>query len=422
MVSAVGLAGCPDVPPPLAHQPVESDGAAGSGGESGAAGASGAGTSGAGGNAGAAGNPPMRVCEPGEAGDCARVERVYVGGSHTCAVLSDGTIRCWGYNDSGQLGDPETAPSLSAGPVVVKDVRRPDVMALGNRHTCALKDGEVFCWGRNQLGQLGTGDYKFGLEPRFVAEGFQTVASAFNNTCGILSDTSVLCWGIVMNGQNWTGADYGLGHNEPAPVPGLADVSQLALASMSACAVDEDRTTVRCWGDGLGGKLGNGSSDDSALPVTVSPGDLEAPVHDLCANGGHVCALAGQPQRVQCWGESPYLDETSVPVTIDLPFAEEIVDVRCGWSSDCALLADGTVACWGCRHLGIAGPASSECSTSPELVVGISDATQLAFEYQHACALLSSGEVRCWGENLFGELGRGFTSDLESVPKSVVWQ
>ena len=425
--------GCPEVPPPLAHQSGEADGEAGRGGEAGAGAggeAGGGGTSGSGGASGGGsggasgggnGGAPMRVCDPNETGDCAAVERVYAGGSHTCATLSDGTVRCWGHNDSGQLGDPEAPLSLSAGPVVVANLERPDSMALGNRHSCALKSGDLFCWGRNNLGQLGTGDFDFGQEPRYVSGGVEAVAAGFNNTCTILSDSTVSCWGIVLDGQDWTTPDLGLGVSEPTPVPALSGVSKLAVQTMVACALDDARTTVRCWGDGRDGKLGVGTEDDSATPVDVSTANLPPPVLDLCAASSHACALSGNPARVRCWGAPTYI-ASATPATISLPFAEEIVDLECGFTSDCALLKDGTVACWGCRHLGLAGSPSSECSTDPEYIVGISNAVQLAYRYQHACALLGSGEVRCWGENLFGELGAGFTSDLESTPQSVVWQ
>jgi alpha-tubulin suppressor-like RCC1 family protein len=142
------------------------------------------------------------------------------GGAHTCAVLSDGTVRCWGENDFGQLGNGTTATATT--PVAVAGIASAVDVSAGWRHTCALLgDGTVSCWGQNQFRQLGDGTTTNRTTPVRVS--------------GITSAVSVTA---------------GWWHH--------------------SCAL-LDGSTVRCWGANDWGQFGNGSRTSSSTPVTMSP-------------------------------------------------------------------------------------------------------------------------------------------------------
>jgi alpha-tubulin suppressor-like RCC1 family protein len=186
-----------------------------------------------------------------------------VGGSHACAVTADGKVWCWGGNDDGQLGDGTTMahPHPTEVPGVSKAIA---VSAGGERgwgHTCALiEDGTVWCWGGNSLGQLGRdGDSS---APAAVAalSGVTSIATGYAHTCAVLSDGTAKCWGYAALGQLGDGT-AGLDPNpEPRKVSHLKGVKSIAAGGGHTCAVtvEGDEWRVWCWGSNKFGQIGNG--------------------------------------------------------------------------------------------------------------------------------------------------------------------
>jgi alpha-tubulin suppressor-like RCC1 family protein len=142
-------------------------------------------------------------------------------GPHVCALLDDATIKCWGANSYGQLGQGDTAARGSQPghmgdallPVKLGQGSKPVAIAVGNDHTCALlADGRVKCWGSNQLGQLGLGHTdSLGAEPGEMGDALPAVdlgtgkkavaiAAGASHTCALLDDGAVKCWGGNSNG------------------------------------------------------------------------------------------------------------------------------------------------------------------------------------------------------------------------------
>ncbi len=192
---------------------------------------------------------------------------IAVGGVHTCALLTGGTVDCWGDNFDGQLGDGTT--TASATPVAVSGLSGAIAIAAnGGHHTCALlTGGTVECWGNNDAGQLGNGTTTNSTTPVAVAglTGVTAIAAGFEQTCAVLSGGTVDCWGATSGdaGQAPT-----LDSATPVAVRGLRGVTAIAAGWQQMCAVSGG--SVYCWGYNDAGQLGNGTTTSSATPVAVA--------------------------------------------------------------------------------------------------------------------------------------------------------
>jgi cysteine-rich repeat protein len=266
---------------------------------------------------------------------------IAVGGSHTCAILSDDSVKCWGYNGNGQLGlgDPEDrgdgpgemgddlpAVNLGSGKTAM-------AIAAGALFTCALlSDGELKCWGLNFRGQLGLGDTESrGDEGGEMGDNLPTVnlgqgkaakkiACGNSHTCGVLMDGSVKCWGDNFSGQLGQGDTVHrgdgmseMGDDLPAVNLGAGKTVQaIATSTSGACALFSGGT-VKCWGLndegalGLGDILnrgdGLGEMGDALPEVDLGWGKKALA---LTAGSGHVCALLAEG-AIKCWGGGPAL-------------------------------------------------------------------------------------------------------------------
>ena len=232
------------------------------------------------------------------------VSAITSGGFHTCALNSAGSVKCWGYNVSGQLGDGTGGNSL-----VPKDVSglTSGISAItsGNQHTCALTSaGGVKCWGYNGYGQLGDGTSGNSLVPKDVSgltSGVRAIASNQHNTCALTSVGGVKCWGYNNSGE------LGDGTNIHSPVPkdvsGLTSgISAIAPGYNHGCALTSGGS-VKCWGYNGYGQLGDGTKINRLVPIDVS--GLTSGVSAISAGGSHTCALTSLG-GVKCWGWNAY--------------------------------------------------------------------------------------------------------------------
>jgi alpha-tubulin suppressor-like RCC1 family protein len=194
-----------------------------------------------------------------------------VGSDHTCALLNDGTARCWGYNGYGALGDGTTTQRLA--PVAVSGISSAVALTAGENHTCALlANGTARCWGSNYAGQLGDGTTTERSTPVAVSglSGAVALTAGGAHTCALLANGTARCWGDNNNGQLGDGTTTG--RLTPVAVQGghgalLSLVS--GPAALHTCAVTADGTAL-CWGFNYYGQLGNGTTTNSSSPVLVS--------------------------------------------------------------------------------------------------------------------------------------------------------
>jgi alpha-tubulin suppressor-like RCC1 family protein len=230
---------------------------------------------------------------------------ISVGNLHACAIKADGTTWCWGGNYQGQVGIPGSGKDLYLTQVPGIPATAIQVSA-GDRHTCALMgDGTIWCWGDDVLGELDgtpTGNGTGGLLPLAVtALGNDNVeiSTGYYATCAVKTGGALWCWGDNRSGQlgNGTVVNGGAPPGEVV-IPGHV-ASHISMAEGYACAAATDGTAW-CWGSNQVGQLGNGSTTGSALPVQVSG---LASVDKIVASDGVTCAREADGS-VWCWGST----------------------------------------------------------------------------------------------------------------------
>jgi alpha-tubulin suppressor-like RCC1 family protein len=354
---------------------------------------------------------------------------VVAGDAQTCALLAGGTVRCWGDNRFGQLGDGSTVDRLT--PVAVSGVVNAVAIAAGAFHTCALlADGTARCWGNNGSGELGDGTTTDKLTPVPVS-GLATavaISAGFYHTCALLANGAVRCWGNNDFGELGI-RSFGGKQLTPVVVTGLSNAVALAADAVHTCALLADGT-ARCWGsNNTNGALGDGTTVDRSSPVTVS-GLTNAVA--IAAGVSHTCALLADGSA-KCWGHNNegQIGDGSIgvsrltPVPVAPPFnvLTNAVAITAGSAHTCALLADGSAKCWGNNESGQLGNGTFPRSIGPAAVVGGGGsftARDVAAGRNHTCAVRANGTVACWGSNDSAQIGDGTIGVNRLSPVAVV--
>ncbi len=343
---------------------------------------------------------------------------VAVGFLTICASLRQGGAQCLGYfNDYGQLGDGSITPHTQ--PQNVKGLSgSASSLDSGNHHACALVNGSAHCWGSDRYGQLGVGSPIYRTVPVNVPGMAGSVVQASaggGHTCAVTKAGGVLCWGDNLRGQLGDGADEY--RSTPVQVEGLASgVQAVTTGSEHTCALTK-AGGVKCWGYNGDGQIGNGSSRfTEPLPQVVQ--GLTSGVVSVKAGGYHTCALTGDG-RVKCWGANwsgqlgtGTTEGTSVPVNVS-GLSSGVVAVEVGQSHNCAILQSGEVRCWGESYYGQTGDGATGSDRLTPVTVTVLQAAPLALALGgfHTCALVAPDNLLCWGANWEGQLGNGTTDD-----------
>ena len=393
-------------------------------------------------------------------------------GNHTCAILDDGDIKCWGENSHGQIGnegDPSVDYSLpqtvsggfswvvasNAGASVDGSLfsYSSDKLTAGHSHSCALRDdGQPFCWGSSQHGRLGIGEaqsdwYHFPTPHQVLHPANVTSISAGSaHTCAIREDGSLICWGHDSYGQLGNGGN-GFWDNSPGsqlspPLDSALDLGpnrtalEVSAGHEHTCAI-LDTGDVKCWGKGDRGQLGSGAGGYRySIPSSVV--DLGEDRTAVSLGKGsladHACAILDNGD-LKCWGRDDYgqigdggtigynenLDFTSGPSEpIDLGTGRTAVAVALGRSHTCAILDDGSVKCWGSDYWGQLGDGGTSTDQASPVSVDLGPgrtAVAISVGNVHTCAILDDGSVKCWGSNQKNNIGLGVTEGQQYQPK-----
>lgn len=382
--------------------------------------------------------------------------QVETGGNHTCALHRDGSVRCWGQNTFGQLGQGtsenlgDNEPVSTISPLIFDE--RVTQITAGGFHTCALfESGGVRCWGRNDRGQLGLGDTfnrgvtekAFELPTLSLGGKAVGVYAGTSHTCAIMENQTVRCWGRNANGELGVGNTINIGDID-LPSDHLAldfgkNIIKLDISSVSShtCALFEDNT-AKCWGRNDVGQLGLGVTDskgDDELATTLDDVsvDLEAKPVFITTGNVHSCVLLDS-QDMKCWGTNSfgqlgYLGVPSVGVS-DLPsdyaplnFGISIKAVAASNLGTCVLTAAHGIKCWGDNRFGQTGIKSPDVIGENLDVTTLEDVDFSGIEMEsivggasHYCGLSKGdGRILCWGDNRQGQLGYGDTLSNNST-------
>jgi len=317
--------------------------------------------------------------------------QIACGDFHTCALMSDKTVRCWGRNQGGELGDGTAADKSK--PTAVLGVKGVEQLALGANFVCArMGDGSVLCWGTGRV--LGDGKLRERLAPTVVPgiSGVADIVAGGYVVCGRVAGGAAKCWGL------------------DAPIDGPGAVSALSAASAHACARLPD-DTARCWGEG-------------AWSTTFSNPKLSG-VRAISTGDSFACAVLADG-TTHCWGRN---DEGELGTAMDsddhtkpvaaLGSAAKVVALSSAESHSCALSSEGTVTCWGGNTEAELGRGTRTTSEKPGAIPALTGVKQVALGADHGCALAGK-DVLCWGNNRNGQLGDGTTERRES-PVHVVF-
>ena len=331
--------------------------------------------------------------------------RTVSGTNRTCAILSN-NVWCWGKNNMGQLGDGTTSDSNI--PVKVRsigDMRNGEIIDIftAQHHSCVLTKSStgrrIYCWGDNRSGQLGNSDFGGSYSP--VPIEIKVVgASAISDFSG----------------------------NKISAIGGTGDTS---------CAIASGK--VYCWGGNDWGQLGYGSPGSpghSSVPAMINSGGPNRIPNNYSATklstGGSrsrtMCVITTE-KRAYCWGQARFGQLGVGPVAGDkyslatrVKGLEDVVDISQDgywWTKDpnyvthtCAIANAGRVYCWGGAGLGQSGSpggGNPKKNIDPKEVHGLPGvALQVEVGIAHSCALVNVGgtkRVYCWGSNEFGQLG-----------------
>jgi alpha-tubulin suppressor-like RCC1 family protein len=293
-----------------------------------------------------------------------------------CAVKKDNTLWCWGANSSGQVGDGSGVGEVNK-PVKIDIPEGVASVGTGGWHACALTlDGQVYCWGQNERGQIGdgqvngTGDVLLPRKVTALGADVAQISVGFEHSCALMKNGSIQCWGHNVYGEIGDGTSQELNLEDgikPVPVPITSlgtDVAVLSAGGFFTCIIKKSDKSLWCWGDNTEGHLGTGDTVNRAVPT-------------------------------QSAGAGPWLD------------------VDTGVAHGCGVKTNGSVWCWGRDQLGQLGTSAPTttpacpgmglpCASSPQAVQGISSgAGKISVKDHGACAVMSNGDLRCWGAGNF---------------------
>ena len=291
-------------------------------------------------------------------------------------------------------------------------------VTAGVSHTCAIRmDDTLWCWGRNDAGQLGLGSAaRESDQPAQVPGTWKHVSSLFMTTCAIDSTDAMYCWGLSDNGQAGSNVARVL-------APNLIDGetwSEVATGYYFSCGITTDGA-AKCWGYNVNGELGTG---DTTPSLTPRPIDSQLQFAHFDAGASQSCAIAKPDGSLWCWGFGAYgqlgqgdgAGHTS-PVQVG---SDAWLDVSLGNYVSCGVLATGHLRCWGTGYRSELGTAGAVSQPTPGIVGVDSDGwVDVEMNLEHACARRTDGSVWCWGENDDLQLANSNLPVTDPVPTVV---
>lgn len=350
------------------------------------------------------------------------------GQEHTCGIRSDDTIRCWGNNWLGQGGrDPDLENPLLVPTAILGGGTWKKISATHAQHTCAIRsDDTAHCWGFNDEGQGGSGNFNsIVFTPTAVSDSgpwahiSAGAPSSVGFTCGIKTNGSLKCWGSNRQGQlgtntlSWVGSPMATSASG-----GWKQVSTGETGSTCAIRVDD---TLWCWGQNTSLQLGIGSSVQQVdTPTQISGGGGWSKISMGLLHG---CGIKTD-NTAWCWGSGSQGQlgnndnnsfDTPQPVSGGAAWRE--ISSGIGWNaSTCGIRTDDTLWCWGNDSAGQLGNGAGGNSQVPVQVSSGTFWKKISVGGEHACGIRTDDSLYCWGSDGSAQLGNGATSTNQQLP------
>ncbi|WP_199589881.1 RCC1 domain-containing protein, partial [Lujinxingia litoralis] len=356
--------------------------------------------------------------------------QVATGAEHSCGILDDGTLWCWGNNGSGRLGDGSSTqrsqPTRVAGDGVWAQV------SAGGQHTCGVKeDGSLWCWGLNSDGQVEPAlnnatnyntPHQIGTELNW-----SVVTTGAEHTCAINDENILYCWGRNQSQQLGTGTPVDDRTRVEITSGGTTIDTFVAVAAGDAhtCAVTAQGANGWCWGRFSSGQLNGGTSGNSApRPVGIPVSDENYTTTTITAGGAHSCAYvsANQISGMRCWGNgsSGQLGHASAPIVDQVENLSSVNIITTGSEHTCAIQQEGVnrvAYCWGRADNGRLGHNGNATTVPTAVNNGSTDWTAISAGKEHTCGI-ADDTMYCWGRNNAGQLGHPGSG---ATPTPVAW-
>ncbi len=351
-------------------------------------------------------------------------------------------------------------PVMAPTPASAAETGVGTTVVSGFHHSCVLQaDSSVACWGRNQARQVGpnglvTGDAatQFQATPVSVPSlpNVSSVSAGDEHSCALKTDGTVWCWGSNFYGQlGISTATVNIDTPTPTQVPGVTNTISLTTGSFHTCAVKSDGS-VRCWGQhDVAKQVGSTTAtkfrtftptcDTTVDPACVPPAPYDVYYVDvptvipqittaLTVDAGafFTCALLAAG-TVQCWGANavgelgnagtPPGNPTVSAIPVDVTGIDRVAGITAGFAHACARTTGGLVYCWGANDFGQSGHGGGPTNAAQQ-VLNLAGVSSVVAGYYHTCALTAVGGALCWGKNDEGQLGNGSTTNT-STPTAV---
>ena len=352
---------------------------------------------------------------------------------HTCAILSDSTMKCWGDAGQGFLGNGALWTEYWTPSDVTLSADGGSYLAIETasfgHHSCTIMtDYAVKCWGEAFHGQLGHGaHWGWHTEPFLAVMGNVTpieIAAGYHHTCSIYDDLNLYCWGDNLNGQVGNNASIGDEHVDAGfptliPLPQNQTAVAVNLGGDSSCVILENGSGM-CWGYNGNGQLGDGTDTHRNVPTPLTVIPQNRTLAALAVGTNSTCAILDNGS-VACWGlndmgqfgDGTYTSSNSTAAYTALPAGRTAISLDSGQYHACAVLDDNSAVCWGNNSYGQLGDNTTNNSNVPIQVAGNHSFAAISTGYNHTCGMLTNGSVYCWGSHYGGRLGIGIETDSD---------
>jgi hypothetical protein len=336
-----------------------------------------------------------------------------VGCSHVSEVLTP-TLEPTHAPDAAAAGASSFDATAGAAGAGLAPQATPPSLDAGTGQTCLTLRGALYCWGDNQRGQLGLGD----TDPRSLPTRVGTLAdwlevtTGASHSCARRADGSVFCFGANEIGQLGNDA-VAQSSSSPVPVALAAAAAHVVSEANHVCVITQN-AALYCWGENLEGEIGQGAALVNQLPPSQVGTDQDWIAVDT--GQGHTCGLRGAGD-LYCWGRNSdselglgdgALGQIRIPTQVG---ATTYAAVQAGQNHSCAIQADGALYCWGGNDFGNLGTGDRLSRTSPTQIGDKLDWVALSLDTFHSCAIDAAEHLFCWGRNQEGQLGVGDTDD-----------